>query len=83
MIPAKTSCPQHWTKEYEGYLMSGHHSHKRSMFECVDKGQESVPGSHANTDGALFYHVEANCDTGLPCPPYNNDKEINCVICTK
>ena len=74
MIPAKTSCPQYWTKEYEGYLMSGHHGHKRSMFECVDKGQESVPGSIASNNGALFYHVEANCGTGLPCSPYNNYK---------
>ncbi len=63
--------------------MSEHLGHKRSMFECVDKGQESVPGSNANTDGALFYHVEANCGTGLPCPPYNDYKEVNCVICTK
>ncbi len=49
----------------------------------VDKGQESVPGSHANTNDAMFYHVEATCDTGLPCPPYNNYKEVNCVVCTK
>ncbi len=64
--------------------MSQHQRYKRSMFECVDKGQESVPGSHANTEGALFYHVEANCGTaGLPCPPYNDYKELNCVVCTK
>ena len=84
MIPAKTSCPQYWTKEYEGYLMSEHHSHNPSMFKCVDKGQESVPGSNAGTNGALFYHVEAHCGTaGLPCPPYNDYKEVNCVVCTK
>ncbi len=83
MIPAKTSCPQYWTKEYEGYLMCGFQRYKRSMFECVDKGQESVRGSSVNTDGALFYHVEANCGTGLPCPPYNDYKEVNCVVCTK
>ena len=63
--------------------MSERHSHKPSMFECVDKGQESVPGSHVNTGGALFYHVEANCISGLPCPPYNDYKEVNCVLCTK
>ena len=42
MIPAKTSCPQYWTKEYNGYLMSEYHSHNPSMFECVDKGQLGV-----------------------------------------
>ena len=62
--------------------MSGRHSHFRSMFECVDRDQESIPGSQGDTYGALFYHVEANCN-GMPCPPYNAEKELNCVVCTK
>ena len=82
MIPAKTSCPTSWTREYYGYLMSGHITHHRSQFECVDRDPESLPGSSPNTDGALFYHVEANCN-GMPCPPYDAQKELNCVICTK
>ena len=82
MIPAKTSCPTSWTREYYGYLMSQYNNHKRSMYECVDKDQESIPGSQANTNGALFYHVEANCN-GMECPPYNSNKELNCVVCTK
>ena len=28
-------------------------------------------------------NVEADCNTGLTCPPYNNHKELNCVVCTK
>ena len=83
MIPAKTSCPSNWTREYYGYIMTERKNHMRSMFECVDKDQESLPGSHPNIDGALLYHVEADCTTGLPCPPYNNEKELNCVVCTK
>ena len=35
-----------------------------------------------NTAGALFYEVEANCN-GLPCPPYNNHKELNCIPATE
>ena len=85
MLPARTSCPTGWIREYYGYLMSeatqwSHHS--RTRFECVDKDQESLPGTQANTNGALFYNVEANCN-GLPCPPYNNYKELNCAVCTK
>ena len=88
MIPAKASCPPNWTREYYGYIMTewkGDHNiiRGRTMFECVDKDQESLPGSHADTNGALLYHVEADCNTGLPCPPYNNHKELNCVVCTK
>ena len=85
MIPARTSCPTGWTTEYYGYLMSqGSYwdNRHRTSFECIDKDQDSVPGSQADTDGALFYHVEANCN-GIPCPPYNNYKELNCVVCTK
>ena len=84
MLPARTSCPTGWTREYYGYLMSSNQSgsHYRTSFECVDKDQESLPGSQANTNGAVFYHVEANCN-GLPCPPYNNYKELNCAVCTK
>ena len=82
MIPAWTSCPTGWTEEYEGYLMSQANTQQRTTFECVDKGQASIAGSQADTNGALFYHVEANCN-GLPCPPYNNYKELTCVVCTK
>ena len=88
MIPAKASCPPTWTREYFGYIMTDYKGvatniRGRSMFECVDAEQESLPGSHGDTNGALFYHVEADCGTGLPCPPYNNHQEVNCAVCTK
>ena len=83
MIPAKASCPPTWTREYYGYLMSDARAHKRTMFECVDADQEVLHGTQANTNGALFYHVEAACNTGLPCLPYVNNKQLNCVVCTK
>ena len=82
MIPAKTSCPTSWTAEYTGYLMSAHYQHKRSMYECVDQSMESLAGSFANTNGALFYHVEVDCGYGLPCPPYIEQNELSCVVCT-
>ena len=82
MIPAKTQCPSTWTLEYSGYLMSEHHSHHRIVYECVDKNPDSVPGSASQTNGALFYHVEASCN-GMLCPPYDPQKELTCVVCTK
>ena len=82
MIPAKTSCPSTWTLEYSGYLMSVHVSHFRTMYECVDKDPDSIPGSASDADAALFYHVEANCN-GMACPPYNPQKELTCAVCTK
>ena len=82
MIPARKDCPASWTKEYEGALMSQAFSQTRSMYECVDKDAESVPRSAVNTNGALFYPVEANCN-GMSCPPYDPQKELLCVVCTK
>ena len=82
MIPAKTQCPSTWTLEYSGYLMSDYRNYHRTMYECVDKNPDSVPGSAASTDGALFYHVEASCN-GMLCPPYDPQKELTCAVCTK
>ena len=82
MIPAKTTCPSGWTREYYGYLMSEHISHRRTMYECVDVSMESIPGSQNHTDGGHFYHVEAHCN-GMACPPYSNYKELTCAVCSK
>ena len=83
MIPAKTQCPLTWTLEHSGYLMSASRSWSdRTMYVCIDKNPDSVPGSASSTDGALFYHVEANCN-GMACPPYNPQKELICAVCTK
>ncbi len=89
MIPAKAFCPRGWTREYYGYLMTEHKGIEkegwirgRTMFECIDKDPEAVPGSYRTEHGVLFYHVEASCN-GLPCPPYDETKELNCVVCTR
>ena len=81
MIPAKTQCPASWREEYQGYLMSQRQSQQRTTFVCLDENPETIPGSAASTDGAVFYHVEADCN-GLPCGPYDPQKELTCVVCT-
>ena len=88
MIPAKYRCPSTWTTEYNGYLMTQYRGYHRSTFECVDDDQEALHYSVGNTDGALFYHTEAECSHGhLPCSDredsYRQGKELNCVVCTK
>ena len=85
MIPARITCPSSWTREYYGYLMAerSNPSHHRAMFECVDQSPQSVPGSIANINAALFYHTEVQCNYGIPCPPYDTQKEVTCVVCTK
>ena len=82
MLPARMECPTSWTLEYSGYLMSENSAHKRTMYECVDSNPDTIPGSSASTDGVLLYHVEATCN-GLPCGPYDPQKELTCAVCTK
>ena len=86
VIPAKLNCPTNWTTEYNGYLMAARDVHYgRTLFECIDGQPESVPGliAHAhNNDNALYYHVEATCNS-FSCPPYDSEKEVTCVVCTQ
>ena len=82
MIPATTECPTGWTREYYGYLMSENIIHTRTEFVCVDRAMETIFNSQNPIPSSSFYHVEASCPT-MPCPPYDNQKELNCVVCTK
>ena len=82
MIPAKYTCPNNWTTEYYGYLMAEHYNHYRSEFSCVDKSLKTVIGSIENVLGARFFPVEGRCGS-LPCPPYEETKELTCAVCTK
>ena len=77
MIPAKTQCPTNWTVEYIGYLMTQYHTGTgRTMYECVDKDPESVPGLDSETSPQIYIEaVEPNCN-GLSCPPYDSQKEL-------
>ena len=66
--------------------MSEYHTHKgRTMFVCLDKDAEVLRGEEAATLGALMYHTVVNCGArfGIPCPPYVNQKDLACVVCTK
>ena len=82
MVPAKSSCPPSWTREYYGYLTSESINQQRSSFNCIDVNPEVIPGTSANTDGALFYYVDTTCN-GLACPPYENGRILSCAVCTK
>ena len=82
MLPGKNTCPTNWTMEYSGYLMASRYARQKTTFECIDKNPESIAGSSGDANGALFYHVEGRC-TGLPCPPYDEEKELTCSVCTK
>ena len=82
MVPAKYTCPSGWTREYYGYLMAERYNYHRTQYTCMDTAFKSVAGSSENKNGLLFYFVEGRCGS-LPCPPYDNNKELSCTVCTK
>ena len=84
MMPARDDCPDGWTKEYDGYLMTEHwNSPKTRDFICVDSDPEAVPGSKGGAVGALLYAVQlGSCDYFTSCPPYYENRELTCAVCT-
>ena len=62
--------------------MTDYRGRHRTASACVDKNPERVPGEAADTNGALFYNIEAACN-GILCPPYDPEKELTCAVCTK
>jgi hypothetical protein len=84
MIPGTLKCPASWDKEYEGYLMGTHYTQTSSHEAvCVDiEAEKVVNSSSASQDGNLWYPTEAECGA-LPCPPYVQNRELSCVVCTK
>ena len=82
MVPAKTSCPSSWTREYYGYLMTERDNHHRSSYNCLDNSPDVVAGTEGNENPTLFYYTFTDCN-GLPCPPYENTRILSCAVCTK
>jgi len=84
MIPAKYTCPTEWTREYYGYLMAESivNNRHRTQYTCFDTALKPVPESSADNNNMVFYFVEGRCGS-LPCPPYDNNRELSCAVCTK
>lgn len=82
MIPAKTTCPPGWTREYFGYLLAEGYLNRRSTFICTDVSHEGVPSADGNTEANDLWQVEAQCSV-LSCPPYNPEGEIQCAVCSR
>ena len=79
MIPSHYECPVGWYKEYDGYVMTKYHSYEgSSMYNCVDKNLEQIPGSGGSQEGHEIRTVHALCGYYFPC----SSTEVTCVVCT-
>jgi len=82
MIPARTQCPDGWTTEYAGYLVSDSSSgRKRSSYVCWDEAPEVAVGG-IDHDNVVIYPVEVLCGS-LPCSVYPTGRELTCIVCSK
>jgi len=82
MVPARTQCPDSWTTEYAGYLVSEYSSGRhRSNYICWDEAPEAAVGE-ISQDQAVIYPVEVQCGS-LPCSDYISGRELTCVVCSK
>ncbi|XP_029658122.1 uncharacterized protein LOC115232406 [Octopus sinensis] len=82
MLPGRNECYTGWYLEYSGYLMTSHWKHNgRTSYLCIDKEPEADRCGYRDENGALFYHVQAQCGS-LPCPPYRNNEELTCSVCS-
>jgi len=79
MIPARTQCPDGWTPEYAGYLVSD--LNRRSSYVCLDEAPEVADGG-VSQDNARVFPVEVLCGT-LQCSVYPTGKELTCIVCSK
>ena len=78
MFPAQVSCPDGWIEQYQGYLMSSRR--RRSEYLCVDEAFERA-GQRRNDNGFQLYLIEPQCKS-LSCPPYDEIRELACVVCS-
>ena len=87
MIPARTQCPDGWTTEYAGYLVSSFTgsvtptTHFRTSYICLDEAPEIAVGGISQDQG-LFYPVQVRCGS-LPCSIYPTGRQMACIVCSK
>ncbi|KAL4229863.1 hypothetical protein ACF0H5_010254 [Mactra antiquata] len=83
MIPGRGHCYTGWNLEYAGYLMAEFHGHPGPHNHvCVDHHPDFIQGGGGNANEHILYLTISKCGS-LPCPPYANDKELACVVCSK
>ncbi|XP_063442190.1 short-chain collagen C4-like [Mytilus trossulus] len=82
MIAGRKSCYKGWKSEYSGFLMSENIGHNIKDYICVDGEAEPLDNRSSDENGALFYPVRAKCGS-LRCPPYKDNTEVLCTVCTK
>ena len=84
MLPGRYTCPSEWSMEYSGYIMTeytGSNRGGRRDTICVDQDAEAA-ATKSSGHPAMLFLMQATC-IGLNCPPFNSQKPLTCVVCSK
>ncbi len=76
-LPATHMCADSWTKQYEGYLMTGG--------ICVHVNMVGEKNRNSSIDYLTLHH-EVLREMGIPpllYSPYKNDLVLSCVVCSR
>ena len=83
MMPGRNQCDDGWHTEYAGYLSAESTAGYRTEFVCADSEVEANPhGSSDDQTGVLFFPAQVKCGS-LPCGPYEDRKDLLCVVCSR
>ena len=79
MMPATPECPQSWTREYYGYLMT---DNTETTFVCVDIGLNGDIMENTIPDFSVLKHVTAYPER-TRAHTYQSDYALSCAVCSK
>ena len=83
-LPGRYTCPSGWTSEYAGYIMTEHTGSNRGGRRdtiCVDQDAETA-STKGSALASMLYLMQVSC-IGLDCPPFDSQKPLTCVVCSK
>ena len=83
VIPARVTCPESWTTEYSGFLLSSASgSSGPTSTVCVDRNPDWICSEEDRSRSAKLYHMEAEIEV-VDTPTNYTERELPCVVCTK
>ena len=83
MLPGRYTCPSRWSSEYAGYIMTEYTGSGRGRRDtiCVDQDAEAA-STKGSAFAAMLSLIQVSC-IGLGCPPFDSQKPLTCVVCSK
>ncbi|KAL8594679.1 hypothetical protein ACOMHN_052412 [Nucella lapillus] len=83
LVTGSTACPEGWTREYPGHLLTWRDDVTASELECVNVTKMATVRSSQHLQGQTLIFYTASLCGRLPWPPYQRDGGVMCAVCSK